>query len=81
MSWFQRRGLEPLRRVVVVCAVCAIGCGIHASISEAAVVKGLQEVVAGVFQVPLSIISGTFSGPPIIGTLFGAASGLLSGHS
>ncbi len=36
-------------------------------------------MVAGVLQVPVSLIVGTFSGPPIIGTLFGAVNGAIKG--
>ena len=48
-------------------------------IAEAAIVRGIQEVLAGVLQIPLSTIAGTFNGPPIIGTLFGALSGAVKG--
>ena len=66
-------------RIVVTLIVCAIGVGMGASTAEAAIVKGLQEVLAGLFQVPLSTLAGTFRGPPVIGTVVGAASGILSG--
>ena len=80
MSCWQRFSMaERVRRLLLSLAICAIGCGARPSIAEAAIVKGLQEVVAGIFQLPLSTIVGTFQGPPIIGTLFGAANGLLGG--
>ena len=41
--------------------------------------RGVQEVVAGIFQLPLSILSGTFNGPPVVGTLMGAFSGAVQG--
>ena len=47
--------------------------------AEAGIIKGLQEIVVGVLQVPISTIAGTFSGPPVLGTVFGAVNGLLSG--
>ena len=47
--------------------------------AEAGLIKGIQEIVAGVLQIPISTIAGTFSGPPIVGTLFGAANGLFNG--
>ena len=47
--------------------------------AEAGLVRGIQEIVAGVLQVPLSTLAGTLGGPPIAGTLFGAASGLFTG--
>lgn len=42
-------------------------------------VSAVGKVVAGVLQVPVSIIVGTFSGPPVLGTLMGAANGILQG--
>ena len=47
--------------------------------AEAAIVKGILEVLTGILQVPLQTIAGTFSGPPVLGTVMGAASGLLQG--
>ena len=47
--------------------------------AEAAIVKGILEVLTGVLQVPLQTIAGTFNGPPVLGTVMGAASGLLQG--
>jgi len=42
-------------------------------------VSAVSKVVAGVLQVPVSLIVGTFSGPPIIGTLLGAVNGTIRG--
>ncbi len=36
---------------------------------------GALRVLRGAFQLPTSILSGTFSGPPIFGTLAGAIQG------
>ena len=47
--------------------------------AEAAVVKGILEVLAGVLQLPLQTLAGTFNGPPVLGTVMGAASGLIQG--
>lgn len=47
--------------------------------AQANPISAVGKVVAGVLQVPVSIIVGTFSGPPIIGTLLGTANGLLQG--
>jgi hypothetical protein len=47
--------------------------------AEAGLLRGVQEVVSGVLQVPLSTLAGTFQGPPVAGTLFGAVNGLFSG--
>lgn len=47
--------------------------------ADANLVRGVQEVIMGLLQVPLSTLAGTFSGPPVIGTIVGAATGLVSG--
>ena len=47
--------------------------------AEAAIVRGITEVLAGLFQLPLSTLAGTFTGPPVIGTVMGAVNGLFSG--
>jgi len=38
-----------------------------------------MRVVGGVLEIPRSTLAGTFSGPPIIGTLVGALSGAVNG--
>ncbi len=45
--------------------------------AEANVISGLSKIVAGVFQLPVSILAGTFTGPPIVGTLMGAVNGTI----
>mgnify|MGYP001572826571 CR=1 FL=1 len=47
--------------------------------AEAAIVKGILEVLTGVLQIPVQTLGGTFSGPPVLGTVMGAASGLIQG--
>lgn len=42
-------------------------------------VSAITKVVGGILQVPVSIIVGTVSGPPIVGTLLGAVNGTLHG--
>lgn len=46
--------------------------------ADANIVRGLAEVVAGVFALPMGIIQGTFSGPPVLGTVVGAVSGTIN---
>ena len=60
-------------------ALAAVLCLGRAAPAEADVVRGVQEVVMGVLTVPLSLVQGTLSGPPIIGTVAGAINGLLGG--
>ena len=47
--------------------------------AEGAIVRGIMEVVTGVLQIPVSTLAGTFNGPPIIGTVFGAITGVING--
>jgi hypothetical protein len=47
--------------------------------AEAGLFRGAREVVSGVLQVPLSTLAGTFRGPPVVGTVFGAVNGLFGG--
>jgi len=56
-----------------------VGLTLLAPTAQAAIVRGVQEVIMGLLQLPLATLAGTFSGPPIIGTVAGAASGLVSG--
>ena len=50
-----------------------------ASPAEAGLASGIQKVLAGVLQLPLSTLVGTFTGPPLLGTVLGAANGLVTG--
>ena len=47
--------------------------------AEAGILRGIQEVVTGVVNVPLQTLAGTFNGPPVVGTAVGAVRGLLGG--
>ena len=47
--------------------------------ASADIIRGVGKILMGVLGVPLDTIAGTFSGPPIIGTLMGALRGLFSG--
>ena len=47
--------------------------------AEAAIFRGLQELIGGVLQLPVQTLVGTFHGPPVIGTLFGAVNGAVQG--
>lgn len=41
--------------------------------------RGLQEIVGGVLQLPIATLAGTFQGPPILGTVAGALTGVVGG--
>ncbi len=47
--------------------------------AHADILRGLVEIVAGVLEVPRSTLAGTFSGPPIVGTLAGVLTGAVRG--
>ena len=71
--------LRRLSRLLSAAAGLAAAGLLTAPAAEAAVVRGIQEVLAGIFQVPLQTIVGTFSGPPVLGTVFGVVNGVVSG--
>ncbi len=63
---------------VALAGLLAVLC-VAAPPAEAAVFRGIAKILGGVFQVPASILSGTFTGPPIVGTVFGAVNGAVGG--
>ena len=66
-----------LRRLIagLVLGAAVVVCS-PAAPAEAGIVRGLQEIVAAAFAVPLGVLQGTLSGPPVIGTLTGAVGGV-----
>ncbi len=68
-----------MRRYGLAVSALIIGVLLIVPPAEAAIVRGITEVLAGLFQLPLSTLVGTFSGPPVVGTVLGAMNGLLSG--
>ena len=47
--------------------------------AEANPISGIFKIIGGVLRLPLSTLIGTFSGPPILGTVFGAVNGAIQG--
>ena len=47
--------------------------------AHANILRGLVEIVAGVLEIPRSALAGTFTGPPIIGTVAGLLTGAVHG--
>ena len=43
--------------------------------AEAGIAGGVLKLVAGVLELPRAILVGTFSGPPIVGTVMGVVTG------
>ena len=52
---------------------------VAAPTAEADLVRGVYELLGGVLQLPLQTLAGTFSGPPVVGTVFGALNGVMRG--
>ena len=74
-----------LRRVAASRAASAFAAALavtllwHVPPASADVVRGVGKVLMGILGVPLDTIAGTFSGPPILGTVMGLLRGLFSG--
>ena len=71
------RGLT--RRATFAVTLGVIGVLAAARPAEAALLRGIQDIVTGVLQVPISTLTGTFKGPPVIGTVVGMVGGLIRG--
>ena len=63
---------------IVLVGVTLLGLWCCVPSAEADIIRGIQRIVAGVFALPLNTIQGTFSGPPVIGTLLGAVNGTIN---
>ena len=63
------------------CGAVAIAClcGIGVPTAEANLIRGISRIVMGVLQIPVSVLTGTVSGPPLIGTVFGLVNGTFQG--
>ena len=47
--------------------------------ADAGIISGLGKIISGVLAVPEGLITGTLTGPPIVGTLVGTVMGTLNG--
>ena len=47
--------------------------------AHAGIVTGIQKILMGVLSIPVQTLTGTFSGPPILGTVMGALNGTING--
>ena len=65
----------------VVAAAFALTWLCAAPTASADIVRGLGSILAGLIEIPRSMLVGTFSGPPILGTIVGALSGAVNGLS
>ena len=68
-----------LPRQLVVGLVLAGALGFAAPEAHAGIITGIQKIVMGVFSIPVQTLTGTFSGPPILGTVMGALNGAIGG--
>ena len=51
----------------------------HPAMVHADIVRGLMRIVGGVLAIPAGAVSGTMSGPPIVGTVLGTLVGAVKG--
>ena len=79
MEYSSDQAEETLRRHIATAAAVACCLLFFAIPAEAEIVRGVVEIVSGVLTVPVSTLQGTFSGPPILGTVIGAVTGLVKG--
>ena len=68
-----------MRRVGLITFLVGVGWLLLAPPAHADILRGIGKMISGVLQVPLSTLAGTFTGPPILGTVIGALSGTFSG--
>ena len=70
--------MSGVRRALVAMAIVGSS-WLAAPPASADMVRGVTEILTGVFAVPYSAVVGTFSGPPVIGTALGALRGTVTG--
>ena len=63
---------------MITVAVLVASLGLAAAAYAGNLTQGLVDIVSGPFELPKQILVGTFSGPPIIGTLAGVVVGAVS---
>lgn len=56
----------------------ALGLLLLAAPAHAGLAEGIVDVLSAPFEIPKQILVGTFTGPPILGTVAGAFSGAFS---
>ena len=79
-SWTRAGTTEAdLKKLTTFWTACLAVLFLLATPAEASLFGGIAKVITGVFTLPLSILSGTVHGPPIIGTLAGALNGTVQG--
>ena len=66
-------------RLAFIALAAGLLCACGSRVASADLVRGVEYIVAGVFEVPRSTLAGTFGGFPVFGTVFGLLSGTLRG--
>jgi hypothetical protein len=61
--------------------VLALSLLLPAPAAEASIFGGIGKIIMGVVGIPVSIVTGTLGGPPIVGTVLGVLNGTLTGVS
>jgi hypothetical protein len=69
-----QRGFKAAGAAVLVGAACCV----FPADAHASFLGGVSQVAAGLVQLPLNIIAGTLSGPPLIGTVNGVLTGAVN---
>jgi len=69
-----RRVSGTARLIVFVAGLLLAATPAHADI-----IRGVTKIIGGVLALPMSALAGTLNGPPVIGTLVGAVSGVFNG--
>ena len=68
-----------MRRAGVASAAAVAVLLLCAPPAHADIIRGLTKILTGVLTLPVSIITGTFSGPPVLGTVLGVVNGAVGG--
>lgn len=68
-----------MKRACAIAAILFVALLIAAPPAEANPISGVGKILMGVLQLPLSILTGTFSGPPVVGTVIGTINGVTQG--
>ncbi len=71
--------LRRLTRAIALTAIIVTAAAVCAPPAQASLLGGIAHIIGGVFEVPRSILVGTFTGFPIVGTAFGALAGVVNG--
>ena len=72
-------GSHSIRRLRLIVVVSLVSLLAMPSPAHADIVRGLMRIIGGVLEIPRSALVGTFTGPPILGTVGGVLVGAVNG--